>query len=144
VTDNQGSLSLLGGASLTTGSFTDDGTLTLGPASALVVKGKFTENADGTLIEQLGGTSSSPTFGSVTATVGVSLAGGLKVTSAVVPAVGSSFEIINNASSSATSGAFTGVPEGSTFTVTVGSTTMTFKISYKGGTGNDVVLTRTA
>jgi hypothetical protein len=58
--------------------------------------------------------------------------------------VGSSFEIVNNGSLSATSGAFTGLPEGSTFTVTVGATKMTFKISYKGGTGNDVVLTRTA
>jgi hypothetical protein len=62
----------------------------------------------------------------------------------VVPPVGWSFEVINYTSAIAISGAFVGLPEGSTFTVTVGATKMTFKISYKGGTGNDVVLTRTA
>jgi hypothetical protein len=141
VTDNQGSLSLLGGATLATGSFTDDGTLVLGAGSTLAVNGVFTESASGTLTEELGGTSSSPTFGSISAK-GVTLAGGLTVTSTVVPAVGSSFEIVNNSATSAISGAFVGLPEGSTFTVKVGATTMTFKISYKGGTGNDVVLTR--
>jgi hypothetical protein len=40
------------------------------------------------------------------------------------------------------SGTFSGLLEGSTFTVKVGKTVMTFKISYKGGTGNDVTLKR--
>jgi DNA-directed RNA polymerase specialized sigma24 family protein len=71
-----------------------------------------------------------------------SLAGGLTVTSAVVPAVGSSFEVLDDLATSAIAGAFTGLAEGATFTVKVGTTTMTFKITYKGGIGNDVVLTR--
>jgi hypothetical protein len=32
----------------------------------------------------------------------------------------------------------------SVLTVKVGSTVMTFRISYKGGTGNDVAITRVA
>jgi hypothetical protein len=144
LTVNDGLFTLLGGASLTTaGNFTDAGTLTLGAGSTLSVAGSFTETADGTLVEQMGGTSSSPTFGSLSAK-GMSLAGAFSMTSTVVPAVGSSFEVVNNGATSAISGAFVGMPEGSTFTVTVGATKMTFKISYKGGTGNDVVLTRTA
>jgi hypothetical protein len=142
---NQGSFSLLGGQAFTpAGSFTDSGSLTLGPVSTLSVNGTFLEASGATLTVQMGGTNTSPTFGSVTATQGVTLAGGLTVTSSVTPVVGSSFEIVNNTSSSAISGAFAGLPEGSTFSVKVGSKTMTFQITYKGGTGNDVVLTRTA
>jgi hypothetical protein len=56
----------------------------------------------------------------------------------------SSFEILNNLGSGAISGTFAGLAEGKTFKVKVGSTTMTFKISYVGGSGNDVVITRVA
>jgi hypothetical protein len=133
-----------GGPSLTTlGNFTDGGSLTVGSGSQLVVNGVFTETSSGTVNEQLGGSNASPTFGSVAATQGVSLAGHLTVTSSVVPAVGSSFDVLHNGSANAISGAFAGLPEGSTFPVKVGSTTMTFRITYKGGaSGHDVVLTR--
>ncbi|MFA6957800.1 MAG: hypothetical protein WC538_18195 [Thermoanaerobaculia bacterium] len=47
------------------------------------------------------------------------------------------YTIVNNTSSSAISGTFRGLAEGAI--ITVGGKTMT--ISYKGGTGNDVVLT---
>jgi hypothetical protein len=141
---NQGAFNLSGGASFTTaGSFTNSGSMTLGPGSVLTVKGAFTQTSAGSLVEQVGGTSSSPTFGGIVSTGKVSLDGTLSVTSTVVPAVGSSFEVINNGAGSAISGTFTGLPEGATFTVKVGSTTMTFKISYVGGPGGkNVVLTR--
>jgi hypothetical protein len=58
-----------------------------------------------------------------------------------VPAVGSSFEILNNEGSGAISGTFAGLAEGSTFTVKVGGTIMTFQITYGAG-GNDVVIKR--
>jgi hypothetical protein len=72
----------------------------------------------------------------------VTLGGTLHLTSTVVPAVGSSFEILANDGGSAISGTFAGLAESSTFMVTSGSTTMTFQISYKGGDGNDVSITR--
>jgi hypothetical protein len=56
--------------------------------------------------------------------------------------VGTAFTILNNQGSSAIKGTFAGLPDGSTFTVKVGGTVMTFRISYVGGTGNDVTLKR--
>jgi autotransporter-associated beta strand protein len=56
----------------------------------------------------------------------------------VVVPVGSTFTIIDNDGSDAVSGTFAGLPEGATVTSTNGAT---FRISYVGGTGNDVTLT---
>lgn len=53
------------------------------------------------------------------------------------PAVGQSFKIIDNQGNSAVSGTFQGLAEGAVFVV--GNTK--FQITYKGGDGNDVVLT---
>jgi acetyl esterase/lipase len=68
----------------------------------------------------------------------VSVAGTLAVTipSGTAPLPGSTYTIIDNDGTDPVSGAFTGKPEGSTFTV--GSTP--FVITYAGGDGNDVVL----
>jgi hypothetical protein len=145
LTTNQGSFRVLGGQTFTTtGNFTDSGRLTLGPASTLAVNRSFTETSTGTVTIQIGGTSTQPTIGRITtgATGTVTLAGALAVTSTVIPSVGTAFTILNNQGSSAVSGTFAGLPEGSTFTVTVRGTVMTFRISYVGGTGNDVTLTR--
>jgi autotransporter-associated beta strand protein len=54
-----------------------------------------------------------------------------------VPTLGETFTIVNNGGTDPVVGTFAGLPQGATFTV--GSTT--FRISYVGGTGNDVVLT---
>ncbi|MCA9169452.1 MAG: autotransporter-associated beta strand repeat-containing protein, partial [Planctomycetales bacterium] len=67
----------------------------------------------------------------------VTLAGVLSVTTGFVPAVGSSFMLIDNDGTDLVRGNFTNLGEGATFTVG----TSTFQISYRGGTGNDVVLT---
>jgi hypothetical protein len=144
---NQGTFNLSGGASFATaGSFTNSGGMTLSPGSTLTVNGAFAQTSAGKLTEQIGGTTASPTFGSVVSTGAVSLGGTLTMTSTVVvpvnPNVG--YEILNNQSSSPISGTFAGLPEGATFTVKVGTTTMTFQITYKGGTGNDVVISRIA
>jgi uncharacterized repeat protein (TIGR03803 family) len=143
-----GSLSLLGRQSFTTAvALTNNGALTLSPNSVLTVGGSFTQSSTGSLTVELGGPSAAPTFGQVFSTSGtVALAGSLTVTSTIVPAVGSSFTILENEGNSAISGDFAGLPEGGTFTVTVGTTTMTFQISYVGsGTfgDNNVVITRT-
>jgi uncharacterized protein with beta-barrel porin domain len=54
-------------------------------------------------------------------------------------AAGTSYVIVNNTSTTAVAGTFLNLPEGST--VTVG--TKVFRVSYVGGTGNDVTLTTT-
>ncbi len=61
----------------------------------------------------------------------------LSVINGFKPQVGQTFEIINNKGSSPVNGTFANLPEGSTINVNGN----VFKISYKGGDGNDVVLT---
>ena len=53
---------------------------------------------------------------------------------------GSSFLILDNRSAASITGTFSGMPQGSRF----GVEGLTFEISYQGGDGNDVVLTRVA
>jgi hypothetical protein len=52
-------------------------------------------------------------------------------------ATGKVFTVINNTSGSPIDGTFSNLPEGSIF----GSNGTNFKVSYKGGTGNDLTLT---
>jgi hypothetical protein len=61
----------------------------------------------------------------------------LSVVNGFVPTANQTFEIINNQGNSAVTDTFSGYPEGSTVTFS----SYQFKISYKGGDGNDVVLT---
>ena len=62
----------------------------------------------------------------------------LAVTLGYAPAIGDRFIIINNDASDAVSGRFSGLPEGGVFT----NGTAVFQITYRGGDGNDVVVTR--
>jgi PKD repeat protein len=78
----------------------------------LVVRGAVTLNAGATLLPTLG--------------------------SGFNPAAGSTFTIIDNDGTDAVSGTFAGLAEGAT--LSIGG--RRFEITYKGGTGNDVVLVR--
>jgi fibronectin-binding autotransporter adhesin len=141
VTLNQGSFSLLGGQSyMTGGSFTNSGSLTLSPGSVLAANGNLTQTSSGKVTIQISGTSGLTGKLACTSSGKVSLGGSLILTLTGTPPIGAIFEILNNQGASAISGIFAGLPEGSTITVNG----MKFKISYKGGTGNDVTLTRTA
>lgn len=62
------------------------------------------------------------------------------VASGFAPAVGESFVIVNNDGSDSVAGSFAGLAEGARFV----SGGMTFQISYRGGSGNDVTLTSVA
>jgi autotransporter-associated beta strand protein len=62
----------------------------------------------------------------------------LELSLGYAPALGDSFTVINNTGSSAIAGAFNGLAEGATFTIS----NQLFSISYLGGDGNDVVITR--
>jgi uncharacterized repeat protein (TIGR03803 family) len=145
--DKGAGLSLLGGAAFTTmGTLTDKGALTLGPASTLTVSGSFTQATTGVLTIDVGGTNTAPTFGQLVSTTGtVALAGSLKVTSTVVPAVGSSFEVLDNEGDTAVSGIFKALPQGATFKVKVGARRLTFQVTYAGTDADgsqNVILTR--
>ena len=58
------------------------------------------------------------------------------------PQIGDTFVLISNDGTDAVIGEFVGQPEGSEFTVGFSSEKRTFRISYIGGDGNDVVITR--
>jgi fibronectin-binding autotransporter adhesin len=62
----------------------------------------------------------------------------LELSLGYTPATGDSFTIISNAGSNAVAGAFNSRPEGATFTLS----NQLFHITYAGGDGNDVVITR--
>jgi hypothetical protein len=147
--DAGGSLTLAAGQSFTTaGALTNHGHLTLSAGSILTVSGDFTQGATGKLTLQMGVVGGSTEVGSLVSTTGtVSLAGSLQVTATAVPAVPSSFDILDNEGNAAISGNFAGLSEGATFTVTTGGTTMAFQISYVGSDADgsqNVVITRTS
>ena len=113
----------------------------LSPGSSLgtlTVGSQLTLASGNTFVTQINGANVG-SFGQVSVTSGVTSLGGstLSITSATGLAAGQQITIINNGNSVPINGQFKGLVEGAS--ITVGNTT--FTISYKGGTGNDVVLT---
>lgn len=89
---------------------------------------------------ELGGTTACSGYDQQVVTGTVNVTGGTLNTvlyGGFKPAVGNSFTIISNDAADAVTGTFTGLAEGATFSVSG----YVFRISYVGGTGNDVVLT---
>jgi uncharacterized delta-60 repeat protein len=66
----------------------------------------------------------------------------LSVTLGHAPTPGEVLTLVNNTGSAAVTGTFTGLAQGSTVTATYGGETYRFTLSYTGGTGNDITLTR--
>jgi fibronectin-binding autotransporter adhesin len=94
----------------------------------------------GTYQAELGGTTVCSGYDQLTVTGAVDITGGTLATSlygGFKPAAGDKFTIIDNDASDVVTGTFTGMAEGATFTVEG----YVFKISYVGGSGNDVVIT---
>jgi fibronectin-binding autotransporter adhesin len=88
---------------------------------------------------ELNGTSAGTGYDQLNVTGTVNLSGAtLNGSVGFAPATGTTFTIINNDGSDAVTGTFSGLSEGATVTLSG----QTFTISYVGGTGNDVVLTR--
>src|SRR5579884_747979 len=126
-----GTLSLLGNQFLTVrGAFTNSGHLTLSAGSIFTANGNFTETSTAALTLHMGKVGTVNSMGTIVSNSGViSLAGSVAVTSTVVPAVASSFTVMDNEGNSPISGNFSGLAEGMTFHVTVGATVMTFQIT---------------
>jgi autotransporter-associated beta strand protein len=89
----------------------------------------------------LNGTTAGSGYDQLNVTGTVSLGSStLNVTLGFTPAIGTSFTIIHNTGGSPVVGTFKNLAEGATFVVNG----ETFRITYKGGSGNDVVITRIA
>ncbi|HVS58128.1 MAG TPA: hypothetical protein VHD60_00090 [Candidatus Saccharimonadales bacterium] len=113
------------------------GTVAPGHSPGCLASGNLTLN--GSYAFQIGGTTACSGYDQINVTGTVSISGALNVSlyNNYAPKTGESYTIIQNDGSDAVTGTFTGLAEGATFKVGAD----TFKISYKGSTGNDVVLT---
>lgn len=97
--------------------------------------------AHGSLEVELSGLAPGSGYDQLVAEVAPSLnSGSLSVLPGFTPPVGSTFIIISNRSAAAVSGTFSGKAQGTKFA----AGGMLFLVSYTGGNGNDVVLTRVA
>jgi len=112
------------------------GTLTTGGTSAGRLTASNTSfNAAATLAMRLVDAAASDR---ITVSGTVAVGGALQVSAASPVSPGTAITLIDNDGTDAVAGTFAGLPKGAV--VTVGG--QTFTISYTGGTGNDVVLTR--
>jgi hypothetical protein len=136
------SLTLSGGRSFATvGDLTNNGKLTLGPGSLLTVNGNFTQTSTATLTDQVKASGSTTTAGKITtgASGTVGLSGNFVLTVTGLPGLNVPFTILDDGNASdAISGTFQGLGEGSTISFKGHD----YTISYTGGDGNDVTLTR--
>ncbi len=101
---------------------------------------RFQASSSARLEIQVGGTTPGTGYDQLVVNGTVDVAGNLDVTLSVgyTPTVGDKFTILSNDGVDAINGTFNGLGEGALFSV--GS--HIFSISYQGGTGNDIVLTR--
>ena len=117
------------------------GQVSPGPASGgpAVLRASSTSlGASSALVVELNGASVGTGYDQLDVTGTVTLSGGgLSVSLGFLPAAGAQFVVINNDGTDPVVGTFGGLPEGATY---IGQG-LSYSLSYKGGTGNDVVLT---
>jgi hypothetical protein len=114
------------------------GTAAPGHSPGCLNSGNLTLN--GVYQIQLGGTTACSGYDQLNVTGTVNVTGAtpdVVLYDGFAPKVGDSFTIINNDGSDPVIGTFSGLPGGTAFA----SQGVDYRISYKGGTGNDVVLT---
>ena len=142
-----GSVTVTGGIFQGTGAVTGDIAINGGihaPGNSpgiMPVTGSYTLAAAGTLQLEINGTTVGTQYDQVKiqgASGTVTLGGTLDLIAVPGLAAGTTFTIIDNAGSTAVSGAFAGLPQNAEFF----EDSQWWRISYSGGTGNDVVLTR--
>lgn len=127
-----------------TGSFTGDVTINGGthaPGNSpgiMTTSGSYTLAAAATLQIEINGSTPGTQHDQVGVGGTVTLVGTLDLVAAPALAASSTFTIINNTGAGAVSGTFSGKPQNAEFY----EDNQWWRISYTGGTGNDVVLTR--
>ncbi|HEY0545157.1 MAG TPA: FG-GAP-like repeat-containing protein [Pyrinomonadaceae bacterium] len=130
------------GAVTATGGVLSSGTLT-SPTGILNVHGNLMLGSTAAFAPKLNGNTAGSGYDQLNVTGTVDLTGGVLLPAifpGFTPSVGDVYTIINNDGTDAVIGTFTGLPEGANLTTPAG---INFRISYIGGTGNDVVITVT-
>ncbi|MFZ0322924.1 MAG: autotransporter-associated beta strand repeat-containing protein, partial [Actinomycetes bacterium] len=127
------------------GTVSMSGTLRPGASPGRLTNGALTFVANSTFSVEIGGTT--PATGhdqdrvsSGAVTIGSNVTLSLSSLGSFTPASGQSFLILDKVAAGAITGTFSGLPEGATIPGFLGSA-LTARISYVGGTGNDVVIT---
>ncbi len=144
VTGTYGSAVVASGGTLkgtgTLSSISVYGKLAPGLSPGCINSGNLTFQSGSTYEFEVGGTTACTEYDQTKVTGTVDLGSGTLSTllfNNFKPAVNQSYMIIENDSTDAVTGTFNGLAEGATFTVSG----YVLKVSYVGGTGNDVVLT---
>jgi len=130
----------LGGAGTISGTVTinSGGRLSPGSSTAILHTGNLSLTTGSALIIQINGATAGAQYDQVDVTGGVTLGNAtLAVAHGLVPSAGQTFTIVDNDLSDAVAGTFAGLPEGGIFVAGASR----FRISYVGGSGNDVTLT---
>ena len=109
---------------------------TLAPSGAPTITGNVAINSGGRFAVQLNGPAAGIQYDQLTVSGTVTLAGALDIAASTNLPPGSTFTIINNTGAGAVSGTFLGKPNNSAFS----TNGYNWRISYNGGTGNDVTL----
>jgi hypothetical protein len=116
---------------------------TITSPTGILNTGNLTFTANGNYVAKIGGTTAGSNGHDQLNVTGTIVLNNARL--AVLPfnnfrsAIGNSFTILNNDGSDAIVGTFLNAPEGSTF---AGALNTAFRITYRGGDGNDVVITR--
>jgi hypothetical protein len=134
--------STLSGSGTVTGNVIVRGAGTVNPGETtpgrMTVNGNLLLQPGGTLAVELNGPTAGTQYDQLQVSGSVILGGALNVSLGYTPAVGDGFTLLDNTGPGPITGTFAGLPQGAV--VTIGG--QAFTISYVGGTGNDVVLTR--
>lgn len=120
--------------------FADTGTIAPGHSPGCLTMTSLTMN--GTYTAEIGGTTACTSYDQLIVNGAVDVSGGTLDTPLVngfVPTVGNTFTIIKNNGGGTVTGTFKGLGEGASFI----SGGVTYTVTYKGGSGNDIVLTVT-
>ncbi len=100
----------------------------------------FTQTSVGALNVDLNGINAGSGYDQIRLRTPITLGGVLNVSLTFTPAIGTTFTLINNEGGDAITGTFAGLPQGALFA----TNGVNLQISYTGGDGNDVTLTRLA
>lgn len=121
------------------GNISSSGIVAPGGNPGILTSSNVTFNASATFAVELNGTVVGNAYDQLNVLGTVELGRStLSVTVGFIPVIGNTFTIIDNDGGDAVSGAFAGLAQGALLT----NGPSIFQISYTGGTGNDVVLTR--
>jgi len=136
------SLAALGGAG-TVGAITDYGVVSPGASAGRLNSGNVTFGSSSSLAVELNGNAVGSGYDQLNVAGSVTLTGAAlsPLTVGFLPAEGDQFVIVNNNGSEAVTNTFDGLAEGAVVSDSTGK--FNFRVSYAGGTGNDVVLTMT-